>query len=137
VENASLLLGRKFRTIGNVVHGAKKGRELGFPTANLLPAEGSILPAMGVYAVRFSVEGKTFNGVCNVGVKPTFNNPDIKKAMVEVHVLNFNADLYDKKVMVDWIEHIREEEKFESFDALITQIGKDKERAAQILKDFD
>lgn len=133
VQGASALLGRKFRTIGIVVDGEKKGRQLGFPTANVLPPEGSILPANGVYAVRFIVEGKSYEGVCNVGVKPTFNNPDIQQAIVEVHVLDFNDDLYGKEVAVDWIEHIRDEKKFESFDALIAQIAKDKDTAIEIL----
>ena len=133
VEDASLLLGRDFRTVGIVVDGEKKGRQLGFPTANVLPSEGSILPGNGVYAVRFVVDGTVMNGVCNVGIKPTFNNPDIKSPMVEVHVLDFDGDLYDKEVAVEWVKHIREEKKFESLDALITQIEKDKEKAIEIL----
>ena len=114
VEDASLLLGRDFRTIGTVVDGEKKGRQLGFPTANVLPSEGSILPENGVYAVRFVVDGKSMNGVCNVGVKPTFNNPDVKSPMVEVHILDYDGDLYGKEVAVEWVKHIREEKKFES-----------------------
>lgn len=137
VKDAALLLGRKFRTTGTVVHGEKKGRELGFPTANVYPAEGSLLPANGVYAVRFLVEDQTYNGVCNVGLKPTFNNPEIKAALVEVHVLDFDGDLYDEKVAVDWIAHIRDEKKFASLEELGTQIGKDKERAYEILHTMD
>lgn len=133
VEDASSLLGRQFRTIGIVVDGEKKGRQLGFPTANVLPPEGSILPANGVYAVHFIVEGKSYEGVCNVGVKPTFNNPDIQQAIVEVHVLDFNDDLYGKEVAVDWVKRIRDEKKFDSFDALIAQIAKDKDTAIEIL----
>jgi len=137
VEQASLLLGRHFRTSGIVVNGEKKGRQLGFPTANISPTEGSVLPSNGVYAVRFTVDDKTYNGVCNVGVKPTFNNPDIKKAMVEVHVIDFVSDLYGKYVMVDWVKHIRDEKKFDSIDALVAQISNDKVRAAEILRIFD
>ncbi len=133
VEEAASLLGRNFRTIGTVVHGAKNGRKLGFPTANVQPADSSILPANGVYAVRFSFDDVTHDGVCNVGIKPTFNDPNVKEAMVEVHVLNFEGDLYGKEVAVDWIAHIREEKKFESFDALIAQIGRDKQLAESIL----
>jgi riboflavin kinase / FMN adenylyltransferase len=133
VEEASLLLGRNFRTIGTVVGGEKKGRQLGFPTANVSPSEGSILPENGVYAVRFIVDGTSMNGVCNVGVKPTFNNPDIKSPMVEVHILDYDGDLYDKEVAVEWVKHIRAEKKFESIDALKSQIKKDKEMAIEIL----
>lgn len=133
VEEASLLLGRNFRTIGTVVGGEKKGRQLGFPTANVSPSEGSILPENGVYAVRFIVDGTSMNGVCNVGVKPTFNNPDIKSPMVEVHILDYDGNLYDKEVAVEWVKHIRAEKKFESIDALTSQIEKDKETAINIL----
>jgi riboflavin kinase / FMN adenylyltransferase len=133
VEEASLLLGRNFRTIGTVVGGEKKGRQLGFPTANVSPSEGSILPENGVYAVRFIVDGMSMNGVCNVGVKPTFNNPDIKSPMVEVHIIDYDGNLYDKEVAVEWVKHIRAEKKFESIDALISQIERDKEMAIEIL----
>lgn len=132
VEEVSGLLGRNFRTIGKVVHGAKNGRKLGFPTANVLPPSDSILPLNGVYAVRFIVDGQTYNGVCNVGIKPTFEEVQ-QQAMVEVHLLDFDGDLYGKDVMVDWIQFIRPERKFESFDALIKQIGQDKETAKTIL----
>ena len=133
VEETASLLGRQFRTIGKVVDGEKRGRLLGFPTANILPEESSVLPKNGVYAVRISVIGKTFNGVCNIGVKPTFENPLIKKAIVEVHVLDFDGDLYGQEADVDWISYIRDEKKFDSVDALIEQIGKDKIKAIEIL----
>lgn len=137
VKDAAHLLGRNFRTIGTVVHGEKKGRELGFPTANVLPIVDSLLPANGVYAVRFSFEGETYDGVCNVGLKPTFNNPNIKIPLVEVYVLDFNGDLYGKKVTVDWIAHIRNEKKFKSLDELKKQIAKDKASAYEILHTMD
>lgn len=133
VEEAASLLGRNFRTIGTVVHGEKNGRKLGFPTANVLPPKDSILPLNGVYAVRFTAKGKTYDGVCNVGVKPTFEQEQ-QQAIVEVHVLDFDGDLYGQEVTVEWIYFIREEKKFASFDALIEQIGKDKARAAELLK---
>lgn len=132
VEQAAVLLGRNFCTIGRVVHGEKNGRKLGFPTANVLPPEDTILPLNGVYAVHFFVDGQKYDGVCNVGVKPTFEKEQ-PQAMVEVHVLDFEGDLYDKEVAVEWIQFIRPEKKFQSFDALIEQIGKDKETAAEIL----
>lgn len=134
VVEAAYLLGREFRTIGTVINGEKKGRQLGFPTANVLPPESSILPANGVYAVHFLVEGLSYDGVCNVGVKPTFNNPDIKGPMVEVHLLNFDGDLYGKEVAVDWVKQIRNEKKFGSLDELIAQITQDKITAEEILK---
>lgn len=134
VEKTALLLGRPFRTVGTVIDGEKRGRQLGFPTANVAPDEELILPANGVYAVRFTVEDQSYNGVCNVGVKPTFHNPDIKKPSVEVHVLDFDSDLYGKEVTVDWIARIRAEKKFDSIDELVQQIGKDKETASRLLE---
>ncbi|MFD1928657.1 bifunctional riboflavin kinase/FAD synthetase [Sporosarcina siberiensis] len=133
VEKTALLLGRQFRTVGIVVDGEKRGRLLGFPTANVLPDVSSVLPKNGVYAVRMFVDGVAYNGVCNVGVKPTFSNPEITRSIVEVHVLDFEGDLYGKEVMVDWISHIRDEKKFDSIDALVEQIGKDKSTAFETL----
>lgn len=132
VEETAALLGRNFRTFGVVVHGEKNGRKLGFPTANVLPPKESILPLNGVYAVRFIASDKIYHGVCNVGVKPTFDQ-EHEQAMIEVHVLDFDGDLYDQEVIVEWLYFIREEKKFESFDALIAQIGQDKEQAAKLL----
>lgn len=132
VEEASTLLGRSFRTIGTVVHGEKRGRLLGFPTANVSPDYKPVLPANGVYAVRFTVEGKTLDGVCNVGVKPTFHDT-AKAPVVEVYVMDFDGDLYGKEVVIDWIGHIRAEKKFDSVDALIDQLKKDAQQAKDIL----
>lgn len=133
VGKTALLLGRPFRTIGTVIDGEKRGRQLGFPTANVSIDEETILPANGVYAVLFSVDGNSYKGVCNIGVKPTFHDPDKMRPSVEVHVLDFNADLYGKEATVDWISRIRAEQKFNSIDELIEQIGKDKETARQFL----
>ena len=134
VEETALLLDRPYRTVGIVVDGEKRGRLLGFPTANVMPEKNTVLPANGVYAVHFTVEGKTYQGVCNVGVKPTFHDPSDRQAVVEVHVLNFDGDLYGKEAFVDWIGHIRDEQKFGSIDLLIEQIAKDKNSAVKILE---
>ncbi|MGG0670742.1 bifunctional riboflavin kinase/FAD synthetase [Sporosarcina koreensis] len=133
VEKTASLLGRPFRTVGTVIDGEKRGRLLGFPTANVSIDEETILPANGVYAVLFSVGGQSYKGVCNVGVKPTFHDPDTIKPNVEVHVLDFSSDLYGKEATVDWIARIRAEQKFNSVDELIEQISKDKETARQLL----
>ncbi|WP_075528382.1 bifunctional riboflavin kinase/FAD synthetase [Sporosarcina ureilytica] len=132
VEKAAILLGRNFRTIGTVVHGEKNGRKLGFPTANILPPEDSILPLNGVYAVQIMIDGKKYDGVCNVGVKPTFEKGQ-QQTTVEVHILDFEEDIYGKAVAVEWIYFIRPEKKFDSFTALIEQISRDKERAKEML----
>ena len=133
VESTASLLGRPFRTVGTVIDGEKRGRLLGFPTANISPDEETILPANGVYAVIFTFDGQSFKGVCNVGVKPTFHDPDVRKPSVEVHLFNFEGDLYGKEAAVDWMARIRAEQKFNSADELVTQIQKDKETALQLL----
>jgi riboflavin kinase / FMN adenylyltransferase len=132
VEETALLLDRPFRTVGLVVDGEKRGRLLGFPTANVLPDNDTVLPGNGVYAVHFTVDGKRLNGVCSVGIKPTFHETGIQP-IVEVNVLDFDGDLYGKEVAVDWIKHLRAEEKFDSVDALIEQMVKDKQQARMTL----
>lgn len=115
---ASLLLGRPYSISGKVVHGAKRGRQLGFPTANVHMWHER--PALsGVYAVE--LDG--LPAVANLGVRPTIAG--IAKLLLEVHVLNFNGDLYGKHVHVAFLHKIRDEMKFESLPALQAQIAKD------------
>lgn len=133
VEETATLLGRPFRTNGIVIHGEKRGRQLGFPTANISAGEESIIPSKGVYAVRVTVGENTYDGVCNVGVKPTFHDPDGKVPSVEVHIMDFASEVYGQEVAIDWIAHIRDEKKFDSIEGLVAQIGNDKETAKRIL----
>jgi riboflavin kinase / FMN adenylyltransferase len=119
---ASQLLSRNYSVSGKVVHGAKRGRELGFPTANIHMRHER--PALtGVYAVK--LDG--LNSVANLGVRPTIKQgiAGIPKLLLEVHVLDFNGDLYGKHVHVEFLHKIREEMKFESLDGLKTQIAAD------------
>lgn len=83
VEDAKELLGRPFMLTGVVVHGDKRGRTIDFPTANIQPKEGQFIPAIGVYAVKIRVQEQWYEGVCNVGYKPTFNNPDEKNCLLK------------------------------------------------------
>lgn len=137
VAKTAALLGRPFRSIGVVVDGDKRGRQLGFPTANIIPSKEVIVPRNGVYAVQFTVDGIRYDGVCNIGVKPTFDHPDEARKTIEVNVFNFEGDLYGKKAIVDWIDHIRPEQRFDSIDLLIKQIAEDKETAKKILANRD
>ncbi len=115
---AAALLGRNYSVSGKVVHGAKRGRELGFPTANIHMRHER--PALsGVYAVK--LDG--LNSVANLGVRPTIAG--VPKLLLEVHVLDFNDDIYGKHVHVEFLHKIREEMKFESLDALKAQIAAD------------
>lgn len=126
MEEVKELLGRPFMLSGVVVHGDKRGRTINFPTANVQLMEGQFTPATGVYAVKICVQEKWHNGVCNVGYKPTFNNPDEKKLSIEVHIINFDQSIYGEEVIVHWYKRIRSEQKFNGIDELKAQIGKDK-----------
>ncbi|MBD8013932.1 riboflavin biosynthesis protein RibF [Microbacterium sp. APC 3898] len=131
VEQVCHLLGRPFRVLGTVVNGDKRGRTIGFPTANIEPELGAVVPSRGVYAVKIQVQGQTYNGVCNIGFKPTFNNPDVKKQVIEVHILDFDKSIYGEMVEVEWHERIRDEQKFSGIDELKAQIQRDKMTAEQ------
>lgn len=134
MEQVRSLLGRAFEVPGIVIHGDKRGRTMGFPTANVQPMAGCYIPATGVYAVKILVQNEWYNGVCNVGYKPTFNNPDEKQLSVEVHILNFDKNIYGEEVVVGWYKRIRSEQKFNGIDALIQQIELDKQQAIQFFK---
>ncbi len=121
VEDAARLLGRPHWLRGPVVHGAQRGRTLGFPTANL-QTEVELLPALGVYATRVEVEGVQHPAVTNIGLRPTFSGTNVS---VESHLLDFKGDLYGKALRVDLVARIREERKFSSLDELVAQIRSD------------
>ncbi|MGK7378395.1 bifunctional riboflavin kinase/FAD synthetase [Planococcus sp. 1R117A] len=134
VDEVCRLLGRPYRISGTVVNGDKRGRTIGFPTANVEPEIGTFVPGRGVYAVSIWVQDRKYNGVCNVGFKPTFNNPDVKKQTVEVYILEFDKTIYGEMVDVDWYLRIRDEKKFSGIDELKVQIQKDKETAIDYFK---
>ncbi|PLT34168.1 bifunctional riboflavin kinase/FAD synthetase [Bacillus sp. V5-8f] len=120
------LTGRFYSTQGIVVHGEKRGRKLGFPTANVEVRDNYLFPATGVYAVRIKIDGSWHEGVCNVGYKPTFHEKRPEHPTVEVHILSFDGDLYGKEVKVEWHKRIRSEQKFAGLGDLIKQIEADK-----------
>lgn len=121
------LLGRFYTTAGIIVHGDKRGRTIGFPTANVEVEDEYMLPPLGVYSVKFYVKGKWYEGVCNVGYKPTFKDDKDIKPSVEVHVLHFKGDIYGEEAIIEWHKHLRPEIKFSSAHELIEQIEKDKQ----------
>ncbi|WP_414049492.1 bifunctional riboflavin kinase/FAD synthetase [Macrococcus animalis] len=135
VKHANAQLGRAYKITGLVVQGEKRGRTIGFPTANVMPNEDFVLPRLGVYAVTLKREstGKTYQGVCNIGVKPTFHDPDKSQVSIEVNIFDFNESIYGERVEVDWHDFIRPEQKFDGIDALINQINHDKQTAIDIL----
>ncbi|MGG3466678.1 bifunctional riboflavin kinase/FAD synthetase [Neobacillus pocheonensis] len=128
------LLGRFYSTTGTVVHGDKRGRTIGFPTANVNVNEEYIIPPLGVYAVRMKVKNHWYNGVCNVGFKPTFNK-DSLKISIEVHLFDFNQDIYGEEVVIEWHLYLRKEQKFSGIDELVAQIDRDKQTAISYFED--
>jgi riboflavin kinase/FMN adenylyltransferase len=100
------LIGRFYTTAGIVVHGDKRGRTIGFPTANVDTMDEYILPPLGVYAVKIKIGEDWYEGVCNVGYKPTFNN-DVLKVSVEVHIFNFEKVIYGSEVTIEWHQYLK------------------------------
>jgi riboflavin kinase/FMN adenylyltransferase len=128
VEGASRLLGRYYAIEGPVVEGFRRGRTIGFPTANVQPIN-EIVPQTGVYAVRVKWCDAHLNGVANVGYNPTFGNAALS---VEAHLFDFQNDLYGDTIGVEFVRKIRDERKFDSLDALMAQIAQDAEQARAI-----
>jgi riboflavin kinase / FMN adenylyltransferase len=122
IEKAQKLLGRNYQIRGTVVSGRNRGGKLlGFPTANLA-LQDELCPKTGIYAVTVEWEDQLYHGVANIGYSPTF---DDHLFTVEVHILNFDQDLYDQKIKINFLKRIRDEIKFESFEALSDQIRED------------
>lgn len=128
VEVLPTLLGRHYATTGTVIHGEKRGRTIGFPTANIDVGEDYLLPPTGVYAVRIKVGQTWYGGVCNRGYKPTFHQ-NLNKETIEVHIFDFDGQIYDQSVTVEWHLRLRSEQKFNGIEELVTQIEKDKQNA--------
>lgn len=124
-------LRRPFALTGEVVHGEARGRELGFPTANVHVADDLVFPGNGVYACVADVDGARYAAVTNVGVRPTFGGVEPR---IEVHLIDATVDLYGKTLSVAFIARIRDERPFDGIDALITQIGKDRDHARAMLQ---
>jgi len=130
-EKANRLLGRDYTVLGVVVRGRQLGRTIGVPTANL-EIEAEELPPAGVYAVRARVVGVWQNGVANLGRRPTVAVADSPLAL-EVHVLDFDADLYTREIEVCFVQKLRDEQKFDGLDALKAQIARDIAAARTLL----
>ncbi|MBO5843138.1 MAG: riboflavin biosynthesis protein RibF, partial [Clostridia bacterium] len=134
-ERAALMLGRPWTLCAKVYHGKHLGSHWGFPTANQYFPARSVVPAYGVYAVRCTVDGKTYNGVANVGMRPTV---DGKQARVncETHLFDYTGDLYGKVLCTAFYTYLRPERKFESADALRAAIASDAQRARDYFENF-
>lgn len=130
ISLAAELLGRPYSITGLVVHGRGEGHRIGFPTANLAPESvETILPKSGVYAVKVRSKGvkesgsKVFSGMMNIGMRPTYNGTTLS---LEVHLFDFDGDLYGQTLTIDFLRRIRDEQPFESPEALRKQLEKDR-----------
>jgi len=132
--STSTSLNRYYSIEGLVISGDARGRKIGFPTANLDVWEGKLLPISGVYATWISFDNEVFPSVTNVGIRPTFEVQNNPKPRIEVHILNFDQNIYNKKVKLDFVEQIRLEKKFKSVEELVNQIQRDAWQAEEILK---
>ena len=126
---AAALLGHPWTVEGRVEGGDRRGRTIGFPTANV-SLEGYLEPALGVYAVRVEVDGRKYGGVANFGRRPTFDKKDV---LLEVHIFDFEGDIYGQPIVVSFISFLRPEMKFAGLDALKAQIARDSEAARALL----
>lgn len=130
MNEASRYLGRYYSIEGTVVHGASRGHELGFPTANI-QTTNELLPPYGVYAVLAHAGGRRLKGVASIGVRPTFDNGPVS---LEAYLFDFEGDLYGKHLDVSFVARLRGEEKFPDSEALVSQIRKDVEGAKRELQ---
>ncbi|MCD4689527.1 MAG: bifunctional riboflavin kinase/FAD synthetase [Desulfuromonadaceae bacterium] len=131
VQQVTELLGRNFTLLGRVVHGFKRGHKLGFPTANL-QTEKELLPSPGVYAVKVKRGAEVADGVLNVGHNPTFEAAGLS---IEVHLLDFDGQLYGEDLRVYFVERLRDERRFADSNQLVQAIGEDIKNARQILSE--
>ncbi len=131
VRDAGELLGRAPSVRAEVVHGERRGRALGYPTANLSPDHEGLIPADGVYAARLTVDGRSMPAAVSIGNNPTFEGVPDKR--VEAHVLDEDLDLYGRVVQVDFVEYVRPMVKFDGIEALVEQMSRDEQRVREIL----
>jgi len=124
VQRANIFLGEPYQLSGTVIRGRALGRTIGFPTANIeIDSDIKLIPGVGVYAVEVLVNDQVYRGMLNIGLRPTVVSTDVVN--LEVHILDFHQDIYDKNITVRFIERVRDEQKFESIDALKEQLKND------------
>lgn len=132
IELANELLGYTFFVSGHVIRGARRGSTIGFPTANIMvPYEFKIMPAIGVYLVSSVIDGIHYWGMANIGYRPTVS--DDKQVSLEVHFFDFDGDIYDKELRINFHYFLRHEQKFNSLNDLTNQLVIDKENSIKIL----
>jgi riboflavin kinase/FMN adenylyltransferase len=136
VEHAARMLGRPYILSGRVVEGDKRGRSLGYPTANLLPnSVKKLIPKNGVYLTKVDTGGLAFYGLTSIGVRPTFYGAG--KRLVETFILDFDEDIYDSEITVHLLKRLRNERKFESAGELRKQMDYDKKEGQELIKELE
>lgn len=132
LENANQFLGNYFSIQGKIIHGKKIGSTLGFPTANIeIKDKQKIIPKIGVYFVKIIIDNSQFFGMMNIGYNPTFTNEEIS---IEVHIFNYDTQIYDKEITIYFLKRIRDEKKFNSKTELIEQLKTDKEFCLNLIE---
>ena len=131
VGDVAKMLGRNFAIIGTVVSGDKRGRTLGFPTANIEVGPSMAIPGNGIYATMAVVDGKSHMAATSIGTRPTF---DGKRRTIEAFLLGFDNNLYNKQLRLEFVQRLRDELKFDSVDALLKQMELDVERTRTLLQ---
>lgn len=133
LESASRMLGHPYYLSGTIVEGNHIGRKMGFPTANIHPPDANkLIPMNGVYAIRTELRGKTYQGMLNIGFRPTIDSAMAVKT-IEAHLFDVNGDFYDEEVIIHFIHRVRDEMKFSGLEALKQQLQKDKEKVLRML----
>ena len=130
LEEAYQAMGSRYRVTNTVIDGVGRGREIGFPTANLRPPERKVVPAIGVYAAYARAQGQILPAAVNVGVRPTFGGGEL---LIEAHLIDFDADIYGQDVTVEFVEYLRPELKFDAVDELVTTIDNDVAKTRTVL----
>lgn len=128
VDEAGALLGHHYYVDGSIIEGRHRGRELGFPTANMTTAN-ELVPPHGVYATTVTIDGVVHAGVTNIGSRPTFGETDVT---IETHLLRYTGDLYGRSVRLSFVQRLRDERRFDDVDALRAQIETDQRRAERL-----
>lgn len=133
VERAAALLGKPYALKGTVVRGDGRGKGLGFPTANVVPASVSkMIPCNGIYLVGVTLPGRKFYGMASIGVRPTFRTDG--KRTLEVNILDFVGDLYGTELELEFLNRLREEKKFDSAEELVKQMESDREESLKLVE---
>lgn len=130
VRSARLLLDSGFTTSNVVMKGDGRGRDIGFPTANIEPPDRKVIPADGVYAALASVGGRVAKAAVNVGVRPTFGAGE---RLIEAHILDFDEDIYGDQITIEFVERLRDELRFDSVEALVEQMHRDVQQTRDLL----